>query len=341
MLTTQIPTRVRDALIRRATARAIWRQREDLLDDGQLHVVLCGTGSPVADAKRAGACTAILAGGHFVLVDTGPGSSRNISLWGLPRSRLDAVLFTHFHSDHIGDLGDVVMESWVAGRVAPLQVFGPPGVEQVVEGFRQAYALDTGYRIAHHGLDALPVSGSELVARAIPVPEGGDSAVVFEADGLRIVAFAVDHAPVDPAYGYRVDYRGRSVVISGDTRKNANLVLHATDADVLVSEGLAANIMGLVHQFALDQVSERWAGLIADTLTYHTTPEEAAEEAREAKVRMLVFTHIVPPLPNYLARRLFLRGVSGAFEGRTVLGQDGMAFHLAPFADTITVGSMA
>src|SRR6185295_9758423 len=104
-------------------------------------------------ADRAGPCTAVLAGGHFVLVDVGPGSWRQVALQRLPRARLDSVLLTHFHSDHIGELGEAVMQSWVSGRRLPLNVFGPPGVEQVVDGFRTAYAFDTQYRVAHHGAE--------------------------------------------------------------------------------------------------------------------------------------------------------------------------------------------
>src|SRR5262249_40602158 len=97
--------RIESGLIPRGAARALPGDRNALLDDGKLHVVLCGTGSPLADPQRAGPCTAVLAGGHFLLVDVGPGSWREVALLRLPRARLEAVLLTHFHSDHIGELG--------------------------------------------------------------------------------------------------------------------------------------------------------------------------------------------------------------------------------------------
>ncbi len=331
---------IESRLIERAASRALGGDRTDLLDDGNLHVVLCGTGSPLADARRAGPCTAVLAGGHFVLVDAGPGSQRQVGLLHLPRARLEALLLTHFHSDHIGELGESVLQSWVAGRTAALTVYGPPGVEQVVDGFRQAYALDMQYRIAHHGPDAMPPDAGRALARTVFLPGPDDTAVVFEADGLRVTAFAVDHTPVHPAYGYRFDYRGRSVVVSGDTQKSPNLVRHAASADILLHEALANRLIDPVSRYAAAHGLARWAKLTADVGTYHTTPVQAAEEAKAAGVRMLVLTHIVPPLVNFVARRLFLGGTAAAWDGKIVLGEDGMHFALAPDSTTITVDSI-
>ncbi|MYF04588.1 MAG: MBL fold metallo-hydrolase, partial [Holophagales bacterium] len=106
--------------------------RSSLLDDGALHVVICGSGSPLPSAERAGPCTAVIAGGRMFLIDVGPGSTENLRLWGLPMGSLAGVLLTHFHSDHIGELGEVVFASWTGGRAVPLDVYGPVGVEQVV-----------------------------------------------------------------------------------------------------------------------------------------------------------------------------------------------------------------
>ena len=166
-------------------------------------------------------------------------SFRARRLFGLPLGALSGVLLTHYHSDHIADLGEVLLWSWIqAGgrRASPLPVYGPPGVAEVVGGFARAYALDAGYRTAHHGADRLPPGGAR--ARAIPIklppsdepsgkPSDGDgdddgetaggTAVVVDEGGLRITAFRVHHEPASPAYGYRVDYRGRSAVVSGDT----------------------------------------------------------------------------------------------------------------------------
>jgi len=333
--------RIESRIIERAAARALTGDRTDLLNDGNLHVVLCGTGSPLADANRASACTAVLAGGHFVLVDVGPGSLRNVALERLPRARLDAVLLTHFHSDHIGELGEAVVQSWIAGRTQALAIYGPPGVAQVVDGFKQAYAFDTQYRVAHHGVEAMPPAGGSAVAHVVDVPTSDEGAVVFEADGLRVTAFAVEHAPVAPAYGYRFDYHGRSVVISGDTKKSDNVVRRARGADLLIHEALAAHMIAPATAYARANGLSRWAKLATDVVTYHTTPVEAAEVAKAAQVHMLALTHIVPAVPNFIARRMFLRGTSSVWDGEIVLGTDGMHFQLSPNAATVQVDTMS
>ena len=136
--------------------RNLTRAQTGLPDEPGLHVVLCGTGSPLADAARAGACTAVLAGGEFFLVDAGPGSWERVDLENLPLARLSGVLLTHFHSDHIGDLGEAMTGSWIAGRPRPLDIYGPAGTAQVVAGLQQLYAHDVDHRVAQQVRNSTP-----------------------------------------------------------------------------------------------------------------------------------------------------------------------------------------
>jgi ribonuclease Z len=322
--------RLEDRLLGRAAARAVQPDRSEWLEDGALHVILCGTGSPLPSADRAGPCTAVIAGGHFLLVDVGPGSNANLGMWRLPRARLDGVLLTHFHSDHIGELGETALLSWAFGRSEPLVVHGPPGVDRVVSGFEEAYKLDAGYRVAHHGAEVMPPGASALHAHTVAAPATGGAAVVLEADGLRVQAFAVDHDPVRPAYGYRFDYAGRSVVVSGDTRKSRNLVANAEGVDLLVHEALAAQVVRAARDANSAAGQARRAKILDDVIGYHTTPVEAGEIAAETGAGLLVLTHLVPPPDNPILRRLFLRGVADAWDGDVVLGSDGLHFVLAP-----------
>lgn len=332
--------RVQEAMYRRAAKQLAQGDRTDWLKDGGLHLVLCGTGSPIADPARAGGCAAIIANGSLFLIDTGPGSWENVQLWRLPRASLKAVLLTHFHSDHIGDLGEVNTQSWIAGRREPLAVYGPEGVNQVVEGFVTAYAFDDNYRVAHHGQEAMPREASQMQAHVVDLPGPTDVATVYEKDGIKITAFAVDHRPVTPAYGYRIDYAGRSVVISGDTMKSPNLAQHAKGADIIVHEALAANLISRISKDLGELGETRLAKLTSDITTYHATPAQAAETAKEAGARMLVLTHLVPAPPNRIVRRLFLEGVDAAWSGPVVLGEDGMLFSLPPNSTKIEQGSL-
>ena len=289
--------------------------------DGNLHVVLCGTGSPLQDPERASACTAIVAGSEFVLIDVGPGSWRKVDLLQLPLANLSAVLLTHFHSDHIGDLGEAITMSWVAGRTKALEVYGPPGVENVVRGFQAAYQLDAGYRTEHHSAEFMPALGAKAKGTAV---EAGKT--VFERNGLRIVAFAVSHAPVEPAYGYRIEYRGRKVVISGDTAKSAELEKQAAGADLLIHDALSKEMIVGAANMAESLGQQRRAKMARDIVLYHASPVEAAETAAAAKVGTLVLSHIVPVLRNEGQQRLFLKGTAEAFAGKIVLARDGMRF---------------
>src|SRR5688572_19322762 len=133
---------------RAAQARAGVVNTLPLADDA-LRVAVCGSSAPLPSAARAKACVAVFAGGKFYVVDVGPESVENLVLWGIPLSSVGAVLLTHFHSDHIGDLGELNLQTWAGGRPSPLAVYGGPGVDQVVDGFNAAYRLDQGYRTAH------------------------------------------------------------------------------------------------------------------------------------------------------------------------------------------------
>lgn len=299
-----------------------------MLSDGQLHVVMCGTGSPLADATRASACVAVIAAGEVVLIDVGPGSWRQVAVNRIPAQNVSAVLLTHFHSDHIGDLGEVATQSWLAGRAKPLEVYGPPGVEKIVAGFAAAYSQDVDYRVAHHTDAMLPRSAAGAVAREVRLKSDTEAAVVFDRNGLKATAFKVEHDPVKPAYGYRLDYKGRSVVVSGDTAKSSNLAKHAAGADLLIHDVLARDVMTMAAGNAERAGDKRRAKLIRDILTYHASPIEAAEIADEAKVETLIFTHMVPPLNPLVTEQMFLRGVAEIFKGKVILAKDGLRFDL-------------
>ncbi len=301
------------------------------LPDG-LHVGLCGTGSPLPDPTRAGACTVIIAGTHIFVVDAGEGGARNIALMGIPNGRIEGVFLTHFHSDHIDGLGPMMLLRWTgASATSPLPVYGPPGVDRVVAGMDEGYALDSGYRTAHHGPKIAPPSGAGGVARPFAVPPRGSNAsvVVYAANGLRVTAFRVDHGPVDPAVGYRFDYKGRSVVVSGDTTASPALVAAARGVDLLVHEGLQPRLVKLTTA-ALDRRGiANTAQITRDILSYHASPELVASEAQKAGVRMLVFSHVIPQLPSRTMYPAFLGDARRFYAGPIIVGEDGMMFSLA------------
>ena len=293
------------------------------LPDG-LNVVLCGAAGPLPDPVRSGPCVAVIAGKHLYEVDAGDGAARMLTRLGLPPGRVEALFLTHFHSDHIDGLGELTVLRWAGGNHSdPLPVFGPTGVETVVDGFNQAYSLDAKYRVAHHGPEVVPPSGAGGKAFAFDLPAEGTAPIIWSADGLTVRTFRVHHDPVKPAVGYRFDYAGRSVVISGDTAKSANLEHFAEGVDVLVHEGLSPALVGAMHDAAIAVDRPLTAKVMSDILSYHTSPVAAAEIAAAAKVRELVFYHVIPPLRVPGSEAAFLDGVAKVYGGTVVLGRDG------------------
>ena len=331
-----VSPRLQDAVVARIARRRIGRDTSGLLAPDALRVLLCGTASPIPSARRAEACTAVFAGGRMWIVDTGPGSWRTLALRRVRGEAIGAVFFTHLHSDHIGELGEFNMQTWVAGRLGPLRVYGPAGVTELVHGFGAAYAADTRFRIAHHGAAFLPPERAAMIPNPV-VLDGTNAVRVLDEDGVVVTAFAVAHDPVKPAFGYRFDYAGRSVVVSGDTAPCPNLVAQARGADVLVHEAQANAVVHIMEGAARDAGEARLAKILGDIPSYHTNPADAAAEAVTAGVKLLVFTHLTPPPDNLLLSRIFLRDATARPPRGLVVGEDGTLVVLPKGSDAIDV----
>ncbi len=303
---------------------ALNRMAEDplaSLPDG-LHVGLCGAGSPFTDDRRSGPCTLAVAGKRVFVFDAGSGSARNLSRMGFSPGRIDAIFLTHFHSDHIDGLGELMLQRWAtAANRTPVPIHGPTGVETVVAGFFQAYEFDRNYRVAHHGEATIPPSG--FGGTAMPFTPPQSRVVLIKDADLEIAAFSVDHSPVHPAVGYSIRYKDRNVVLSGDTRKSAAVLREANDADVLVHEALSPALVGALERAAAQAGRTNLVKIFADIQNYHTTPEQAAEIARDARVRYLMLNHIVPALPLPGMEKAFLGGAPEIYSGPMRVGADG------------------
>ena len=264
-------------------------------------VLLLGTGFPRPDPYRAGSATAVIVGSKWFLVDAGRGATLRVAAAQLKYEDMRGVFLTHLHSDHTAGLPDVFITSWQFGRkTTPLPLYGPAGVEKLASSMLDFFSADI--HIRRDLVEKHPAAGATIDVHAIK--EG----VVYSDGEVKITAFAVDHKPVEPAFGYRFEAGGKVIVISGDTRPNPNLIKYARGADVLVQEAY------LPEHFARVDTPE----VAARLSHYHTSAEEAGVIARDANVKKLVLTHLIPGN----ADETFRLRASKAYKGPIVVGKD-------------------
>lgn len=304
-----------------------------------LHAYVCGSGSPFPDARRAGPCIAVLAGERGFIFDVGSGSIRKLGAMAFPFNRLDAAFLTHLHSDHLDGMGEMMLQAWMAGgRSTPLPVYGPPGTEAVIDGFIAAYTPDRGYRIAHHGPEVARPGGFGAQSNTIAFEDAeAEARIVYQADGVTIRAIPVDHSPVDNALAFRIEYKDRAMVISGDTVRSAALAAFADGADAIFHDALNSEMVGTIGRTLAERGNTDGAKIMADIPDYHTSPEDAARVAQDANAKLLVLYHLVPAPPTVLLNEAFLGDAEALFEGQLELAEDGMRVSLPAGTDRIEI----
>lgn len=286
----------------------------------RFEVVFLGTGSPLPNADRCGAGQVVVAGDTHVLVDCGWGAARRLVPSGVRPPTIDIAIFTHMHSDHMTDVPDFLFQRWTGGATTPLQVYGPEGTQEMIDGFLMALRRDIGFRLAHHG-DKLHPDGIKVNVTEVPVSAAPEE--FLSIGGLRFESFEVDHFPVVPAFGYRARFDDRSVVLSGDTSLCDSLVHASEAADMLVCDALNTELMGQLIAMLKAGGREREAGLMSDVPSYHIDTLSIAKLAAQAGVGEIVLSHVIPPIPNQDEREAAFRaGMSEHYPGRIRVARD-------------------
>jgi ribonuclease Z len=243
----------------------------------------------------------------------------------LPLYELDAVFTTHFHNDHYADLGDVMEWSWILGRRHILPIYGPTGITQIVDGFQSAYELEESYRTAHHGEELMPPEWSPSEPIEFAPPADDSAIVIYEQDGVTVKAFRVNHAPVEPSVGYRIEHAGKVVVLSGDTVRTTSLLEQSRNADLLVSEVMNKEVVEAMENVYREIGDTDRATLLFDIRDYHMDVGEVGALAQEANVQRLALNHLAPkPQGNLQAKRLFQDPIEESYSGEVFVGEDGM-----------------
>ena len=239
-------------------------------------VTLLGTGAPPPLLRRFGPSTLIEAGDEKFIFDAGRGAMQRLYQLGIPFADITGLLLTHHHSDHLVGFVDLWLTGWIGrpwgGRKTPLHVWGPPGTNQMMHHLPMAFAVDLCVRSKSY-----PIAGAKLESAEIK------QGLVYSHNGITISAFEVDHGGEElPAFGYRIDYRGHSAVLSGDTTFNENLIDHAQGADLVVHEVTALSGTAAENPAQLKRIRSN-----------HTTPEQAGEVFARIEPKLAVYNHLL------------------------------------------------
>lgn len=289
-----------------------------------LKVILLGTGTPRAFSGRAKSGVAVLAGHKAFLVDCGGAAVDQLIKAGVMPQRISDVLFTHHHSDHNSGFFDVFISSWrthvipdrvFEGRSVPMNVYGPTTTKEIISKMRESFDFDANLRVNYN------LSADE--GSKINYFESNDG-VVYDADGIKITAFEVDHRPVYPALAYKIEYNGKSVVISGDTVPVPNMIKYSRGADLLIHESYNKEWLdALIAKFPEQAKS------LSNPAKYHSTTLQVAEIAKEAGVPHLVLTHHIPaPAETDEAEAEYTLGMRDIYPNKITMGRDLMEFEL-------------
>jgi len=272
-------------------------------------VTLLGSGAPPPVLDRFGPSTLVEAGKEKLIFDAGRGAMQRLHQLSIPFADITGVFLTHHHSDHVVGFVDLWLTGWIGRpwgmRKTPLRVWGPDGTKQMMEHLPKAFHVDI--RVRSHNY---PPEGVKLEA------DGINEGMVFDRNGVRIFAFEVDHGGEDlPAFGYRINYRGHSVVLSGDTTFNENLIRHAKGTDLLVHEVTAAAGAAAENKEQLKRISSN-----------HTTPDQAGIVFSRVQPKLAVYNHLL--LFGGAKAEDLIPATRANYAGPLVVGEDLMAFDI-------------
>jgi len=319
---------VQDELLERGTTMIATRGAQGLPASESLRVFVCGSASPLGTGQ-AQACIAVVTPEHFYLIDSGAGSTTNIALLNLPTDRLDGILVSHFHSDHIAEIYEVNLNSWVRGRKEPMRVLGPQGIGEVVDGINTTYQHDREYRSAHHGESFLPPHLGLIDHQTVT------AGVIIDDGDLKITAYRAEHPPIEPGLGYRIDYRGRSVVVSGDSNVSVETQRIVEGADLLLHDALSVPTLSRLSKAFSSVGQSRMSKIVDDVMDYHASTESLIALGKSSDVGMVAFYHLVPVPANPIIAEVFMRATPDNF----VLTTDLMWFDLPIGSDEIIVNT--
>ena len=317
---TFFPEKLVPLMLKRQVAQ-LTKAEDPFADKESITVYTVGTASPMP-GNRVQTGTAVIVNGHFFMFDVGDGVVQKAENMGLPLNRLDGIFITHWHSDHFLDLPSLICRSWLLGRTNELHLYGPDGLDTINQAVNQFLHFENQHRVDHHGAEIMDISKARAIPHEFKNVQGGKE-VVFQKDDITITAFDVNHEPIEPAVGYAIEYKGKKVVISGDTKKNDLVLEVAKDADLLLHEVLLVSLLKQMSVVLAETGNHRNAKIISDIQDYHTSPMEVAEIAAKANVKKLVLHHFAPA-PDLGWSKIYIKRKWRAIMGSFILRMMGI-----------------
>ncbi len=288
----------------------------------EITVFTIGTGSPL-NTSRVQSGTAVFIKDKFFIFDVGDGVVSKVEEMNLPLYELDAIFITHFHSDHYIDLPYIINRSWVLGRNKDLNVFGPKGLENILESNISFLELENKHRVDHHGANIMNDKYAFGISNEFIIEK--NQKIIYDFDGVKITAFNVDHYPVEPSVGYSIEYKNKKVVLSGDTKANDLVFEMAKNADLLIHETILNSLLKNTVKVLESKEMYRNSHIVDDIQNYHTPPNEIVKLANKANIKTLVLHHLIPAPDNIIIKKLYEKQIKG-FNGKVYLAKDGDKF---------------